>query len=317
MAAPRDEENRVRTILGRGATGDIVRTAQIALKAAGYDTRGVDGIYGGNMAAAVAAFQTAQGSTATGTMDDNTWTLLMKALPPPVAHRSLQLTASFENHGFTLAVGNFDGAMLTWGIIGFTMSAGEVQKIVLGVNASNPASVTNAFGDKARTLLSIMQDTHANQLNWANSVTLPNGSLAEPWGDMFAAFGSDPAVQAAQLDIVNKNYTGPAIQTAKRYGLKSELGLALCFDIHVQDGSINRRAAALIQKGRAPEMAESELLMLIAKSVAATANATWSAEVLSRKTTIAGGSGTVHGRDYVLDNWGLNIACQAGELTGA
>lgn len=307
----------MRTILGRGVIGDIVRSAQTALNTAGFNTQGVDGIYGGNMAAAVSAFQTANSIAPSGTVDDGTWTSLMNVPVPPVAQRSLQLTASFENHGYTLAMGNFDGAMLTWGIIGFTMASGGVQEIVLQVNATNPASVINAFGDEAPTLLSIMQDTQANQLNWANSVTLPDGSLAQPWRDMFAAFGSDPVVQAAQLDRVNTGYTGPAIQTAKSYGLVSELGLALCFDIHVQNGGINSRAAAQIKAGQTAGMAESDLMMLIAKSVAAAARAAYSADVLSRKMTIATGAGTVHGKQYVLDDWGLNAAYQAAELTAA
>jgi hypothetical protein len=263
---------------------------------------------------AVTGFQNAQGIAASGTVDDGTWTALMAGPIPPVANRALQLTAGFEGHGFKLAVGNFDGAMLTWGIIGFTMSAGEIQKIVLGINASNPASVTNAFGDNAARLVSIMQDTHANQLAFANSVTLPHGSMAQPWRDQFAAFGSDPLVQAMQLDLVDRGYTQPAIRTAKNLGLQSELGLALCFDIHVQNGSIKPTAASLINAQRTAGMTEPEILILMAKSVASAASPKFSADVLSRKVTIAAGSGVVHDKQYVLDNWGLSAAFAAAEL---
>jgi hypothetical protein len=304
----------MRTIQGKGANGDIVRSVQTTLTGAGFSTNGTDGIYGGDTVSAVTGFQNAQGIAASGTVDDGTWTALMAAPIPPVANRALQLTARIEGHGFTLAVGNFDGAMLTWGIIGFTMSAGGIQKIVLGVNASNPDSVTSAFGDNAAQLVSIMQDTHANQLAFANSVTLPNGDLAQPWRNQFAAFGSDPVVQDMQRELVDRGYMQPAIRTAKNFGLQSELGLALCFDIHVQNGGINSAAASLINAQSTAGMAEPDLLILIAKSVAAAANPKWSADVLSRKATIAAGSGVVHGKQYVLDNWGLSAAFPAAEL---
>lgn len=304
----------MRTIQGSGATGGIVMKLQSALNSAGFSIGTADGQYGGRTTGAVSAFQTARGLAASGAVDDDTWPLLMTTPIPPVAERCLQLTSCIEGHGFTLAMGNFDGALLTWGIIGFTMAAGNVQKIVLGVNASNPGSVTSAFGANAPALLAIMQDTRANQLAWANSITVQGGGLAQPWKDQFAAFGLDPVVQSAQIDLVNAGYTAPAIRTAQRYGLTSELGLALCFDIHVQNGGINSTAAASIAAAKTSDMSEAEVLALIAKSVAAAANPKWAADVLQRKMAIATGAGTVHGRNLVLENWGLSINFAAAEL---
>ncbi|HEY2859790.1 MAG TPA: peptidoglycan-binding protein [Terracidiphilus sp.] len=304
----------MRTIQGPGAVGSLVQDIQTSLNKAGFSVGTADGDYGGRTKTAVSAFQTAQGMTASGAVDDGTWPGLMNAPIPAVADRSLQLTSCIEGHGFTLAMGNFDGALLTWGIIGFTMAAGNVQKIVLGVNGTNPDSVTTAFGDNAAQLLSIMQDTRANQTVWANSITMSGGQLAQPWRDRFAAFGMDPVVRAAQLDLVRTGYTNPAIRTAKNNGLTTELGLALCFDIHVQNGGINSTAAASIAAGRTDGMAESDLLALITKSVAGASNPKWAADVLQRKMAIATGAGTVHGRNLVLENWGLSIDFSAPEL---
>lgn len=304
----------MRTIQGVGAFGSIARDVQAALNAAGFSVGTPDGDYGNRTRTAVSAFQTAQGMTASGAVDDGTWPALMTAPIPSVCDRCLQLTSTIEGHGFTLAMGNFDGALLTWGIIGFTMAAGNVQKIVLGVNSTNPDSVTSAFGDNAPQLLSIMQDTRANQAAWANSITVAGGRLAQPWRDQFAAFGLDPAVQSAQVDLVRVGYTDPAIRTAKNNGLTTELGLALCFDIHVQNGSINSTASASIAAGTTPGMPEADLLVLIARSVAGAANPKWAADVLQRKMAIATGSGVVHGRNLLLENWGLSLDFAAPEL---
>jgi len=307
----------MRTIQGVGAFGDLVRQIQTQLNSQGFNTGGVDGQYGGNTSKAVSGFQTGQGTNATGTVDDQTWASLMQAPVPPVAMRSLQLTASFEGHGFTLAVGNFDGAGITWGIIGFNLKSGTLQQIVLSVNASNPEVVTLAFGANAAQLLQVVQDTQSNQMAWANSITVGGRSLAQPWLGMFAAFGSNPVVQAAQVALVNSKYMNPAIQLAQQYGLTSELGLALCFDIRVQNGSINAAAAAQIAAQQTPGMPEAQLLSIIATAVGQNANPNYVTDVLSRKTTIATGAGEVHGGNYVLVNWGLEVDYQAAELTGS
>jgi N-acetylmuramoyl-L-alanine amidase len=68
----------MRTIQGSGAFGDIVRQIQTQLNSQGFNTAGVDGDYGGNTANAVSGFQTAQGMTPTGTVDDVTWASLMQ-----------------------------------------------------------------------------------------------------------------------------------------------------------------------------------------------------------------------------------------------
>ena len=73
-------------------------------------------------------------------MDVSTWTKLLGAQVPTTQARSLQLTAAFEGHGFTLAQGNRDGAGITWGIIGFTLKHGELSKIILKIFAEMPPS---------------------------------------------------------------------------------------------------------------------------------------------------------------------------------
>jgi len=62
-----------------------------------------------------------------------------------------------------LAVGNFDGALLTWGIIGFTMTSGEQKKILLAVNQSHPELIQQAFGAKSGELLKLMTGTREFQ----------------------------------------------------------------------------------------------------------------------------------------------------------
>src|SRR5262249_6290127 len=180
--------------------------------------KGADSVYGNDTSNAVKQFQTKQSIALTGAVGETTWQALMRRPVPAVSDRSLQLTAAFEGHGFELAVGNFDGALLTWGIIGFTMSAGEVQNIVLAVHDAHPELVENTFGDNSAELLHLLSADREFQEKWADEHTLEHGALAEPWKSMFAAFGSLPEVQAEQLKHVREDYLVPAIRTAMKLG---------------------------------------------------------------------------------------------------
>jgi hypothetical protein len=295
-------------VLAQGAHGALVRRLQQSLVASGLDTGGVDASYGPQTTIAVRTAQTKRGLPATGSADPATWTGITGAPVPPLLDRALQLTAAFEGHGFGLAKGNFDGAGITWGIIGFTLRHGEVGRIIQEAQQQDPALVRGAFGPDTDELLRILAQPLADQLAWADqrSIGASRAGLVEPWATHFAAFGDLPAVQIVQLHHVEQNYFRPAAATAARYGLKTELGLALCFDIHVQDGGVNPRAAAAIDASLDPAAAEPARRLLIAKCVADQARPEYRADVEARKTTIAAGAGSVHGATYTLANWGLD-----------
>jgi peptidoglycan hydrolase-like protein with peptidoglycan-binding domain len=107
-------------LLAKGARGELVRKVQVALTDQGFDPQGIDGSYWTHTETAVKAFQQARSLEVTGKVDVSTWTELLGIPIPTTQERALQLTAAFEGHGFTLAQGNWDGAGITWGIIGFT-----------------------------------------------------------------------------------------------------------------------------------------------------------------------------------------------------
>jgi Putative peptidoglycan binding domain/Glycosyl hydrolase family 46 len=305
----------MRTLLAIGTIGELVRQAQTRLAQAGFYNHSCDGWFGKDTANAVDQFQQANSLRRSGAIDELSWTPLMQSPVPPVSARSLQLTASFENHGFGVAVGNFDGAFLTWGIIGFTLASGKIPAIVLKVNQSAPQTVQQAFGSYAGELLDLMAASTEKQKSWANSHTLPSGQLAEPWKSMFANFGSSPAVQEQQMELVHSDYLVPAITLCRSLDFTSELGLALCFDIQVQNGGIKRAAMKEIAIQRQGSIREADLLAVVANAVANSARARWKEDVRRRKVTIATGSGTVHGHSYVLEDWGLSADYAADEVT--
>jgi peptidoglycan hydrolase-like protein with peptidoglycan-binding domain len=297
-------------LLGKGAKGEIVRKAQRRLQGLGFDPQGIDGDYGNNTHAAIISFQQANGLAPTGEVDVVTWERLMGVPPPSVKDRSLQLTAAFEGHDFTLAQGNFDGAGITWGIIGFTLKHGELSKIILDIHQRDPELVPQAFGKKTDELIAVMKSSKVKQMAFADSISLgaKKVKLAEPWRSAFARFGEIAIVQALQLDLADRDYFRPALKTAQEFNLKTELGHTLMFDIHVQNGGVKQSAREEIARALAkrPVTSEQEMRVIIANAVANKAVAKYREDVRSRKLTIATGSGKVHGANFLLDKWGLD-----------
>jgi hypothetical protein len=294
-----------RTIIGPGAHGAIARTVQNALVTAGWMTAAdVDGWYGRGTAAAVTAHQRARSLAMTGIVDQETWSSLLLGSPTPsLLQRCLDLTGSFEGHDYTLAVGNFDGAWLTWGIVGFTLKHGALAKILLEAERACPEALQLAFGDHTPEIMSVMRAKSKQQEQWADSVTVRGGLLAEPWRTAFRTLGKSIEVQNIQQRIAESDYFQPSLQTARSHGLSSELGIALCFDIHVQNGGINKRAESLLGEVRPGD--EFALRTAIAEAVAKCARPEYREDVRARKLAIATGKGRVHGADVVLESWGL------------
>jgi peptidoglycan hydrolase-like protein with peptidoglycan-binding domain len=304
-----------RVLFGLGSRGDIVRQIQRSLVDARISLPSLDEIYGRDTRAAVAAFQAGKGAPPSGAVDLDTWSSLTGAPVPGIGERALQLTAAFEGHNYTLAVGDFDGAWLTWGIIGFTMAHGEVQNIIRAIDESAPALIGQAFGANAAALRSIVTGGADQQKSWAQANTTNGGGLAEPWKSAFAAFGNFPEVRAEQRRRAFDDYFAPAVKTAARFQLTSELGMALAFDIHVQNGGIGDDSTAAIRSALARIANPTELQRreIIANAVADHARAQYREDVRTRKLAIARGSGSVHGRAYQLENWGLAEIAEPGE----
>jgi hypothetical protein len=114
-------------------------------------------------------------------------------------------------------------------------------------------------------------------------------------------------VQALQLELADQDYGQPSVETANALGLETELGRALAFDIHVQNGGIKAKARRDIESAldETPVTTEQELRVIIANAVA-DASSSFREDVRARKLSIATGTGKVHGELFVLANWGLD-----------
>lgn len=300
-----------RTWFGRGLRGMIAKRIQLDLLRQGFFVapaeRFADGIYGRDTVSSVSQLQEARALPVTGAVDDETWPQLTHEVLPTLFERCLSITAEFEGHGFGLLQGNFDGAGLTWGVIGFTLSNGEIQALLAAAEAALPGTLDRVLGPLAPVWRAKTALPRAQQLGWADSISLGanKATVLPEWKIAFARLGEEPVIKRLQLQRAYDAYFVPAAATARKLRLASELGVALCFDCHVQNGTSRAQAVAELVR-LAGQISEAEMRRRLANRVADLSAKRWREDVRGRKTTIASGGGNFRNRDYQLVNWGLD-----------
>ena len=293
----------------RTVQGELIRKMQLVLKGGGFLDDTADGVYGGRTEAAFKRFQEHKQLPVTGKVDEQTWQSLMVTPAPDLKQRCLQLTADFEGTGFTKCVGNFDGAGLTWGIIGFTLKQGELEAILKKIRKNHPDVFSAAFGNLETKMVEVLDSSLVAQMNFANSISVGSNKMKilPEWAAAFERLGTDKKVQAIQLERTKK-YFDIAVRDVELFTVENELGLALCFDIAVQNGGIDQVEGNRIRNQivQTPPATPEDLRKIIANVVAENSNPRYVEDVRKRKLTLATTRGTVHGSKYDIKTWGLD-----------
>jgi hypothetical protein len=289
----------------RNVSGPVVQTLQASLNSAGIDAGAEDGVWGRTTLNAVKAWQAAQGLEQTGVVDEDVWTALVKKPIPDLPSRALQLTGVWEGTGYGGANGNFDGQGITWGVVGFTWANGELQGILNEIRAQYPAIFSASFGALEAEMTAVLARPRPLQMIWARGISRNGGeNIDSVWAAAFKALGDTPEVQ----DLENahaQHYWNAGLPFAEDFGLQSEAGLALCFDIAVQNRVTDDMIAEIQQRIGDQGMSEPEKMQIVAHVVAEHANPTYFNDVLKRKLTFATGQGTVHGDLFDIGCWGI------------
>jgi hypothetical protein len=160
-----------------------------------------------------------------------------------------------------------------------------------------------------RELLRVLDSPLAEQMSFAQEITIGrNGVKIRPdWEAAFARLGGFNQVQGIQLERT-RPFFETAFRDARRFDLATELGLALCFDIAVQNGGVSQDEAARIRSRIAANasMTEQDRRVIIANVVAENSRPRFVEDVRRRKLTIATSRGDVHQARYDVKTWGLD-----------
>lgn len=223
---------------------------------------------------------------------------------PSSKQKALLITSGYEGpDGYSNVTGNFDGQGLSFGALQWNLGQGTLQPILSGLFSRDRDTIAGIFGaDKVQTLQNVLTQSRSEQIAWGGSISLNGGgTLQSDWCQAFKQFGQTDCCQSAQLEAAE-----PYLQRAKalcdEFGLATERGYALMFDIAVQNGTVSASARSWIEaQGGTDALAEKEKLALIAQAVAQASSPAYRNDVLARKMAIVDGSGIVHGTYFDFD----------------
>ena len=283
---------------------------QRRLRDLGHYQGELNGEYDAATGGSVRDFQARVGLRPDGLVGPATWDALFR-LPGDIADRCLALTGSFETTDmapgcFSSLAGDFDGQGLSFGALQWNIGQSTLQPLLSEIAQEHGELFDRVFEGNADTLRDVLRWPLEQQLQWARSIQDAKRRVVEPWRAMLRALGSSPEGCAAQIRAARARYTR-AVQMAAEFGLYSQRGIALMFDIVVQNGSISKVTKAAIQREAASVLAapgptrEVAVMRIIALRRADAANPRFAADVRARKMTIAEGRGMVHGVRYDLE----------------
>jgi antitoxin component of RelBE/YafQ-DinJ toxin-antitoxin module len=308
----------------RGASGNDVRKIQTKLSELNLYRGTIDGSFGGGTEGAVKVFQRNNGLDQTGSVDAGTWAKLFptETLPvsnmvsQPLARRCLALTSSFETGDmppecFCGVTGDFDGQGISFGALQWNLGQGTLQPLLVEMFENHAEVCRDIFHENFDVVTALAQSTKEEQVSFARSIqNTRNFRVNEPWRGMLKQLGRTAEFQDVQARHAAKIHAKAAAM-CNDYGLTTERGIALMFDICVQNGSISPvvKAQILADFMGLPDAKDQVARMrVIANRRSAAVKAQFINDVRTRKLTIAEGEGTVHGIQYHLDEqFGLRL----------
>jgi hypothetical protein len=308
----------------RGSSGDNVRKLQLRLKELDLYRDNADGNFGGGTESAVKVFQRNQGLTVDGRVGPATWAAFFPDHEPPVSPllgqplelRCLALSSSFETgtmppECFCGVTGDFDGQGISFGALQWNLGQGTLQPLLTDVFAEHTDLCRDIFHEHFDVITALSSSSRPEQLAFARSIqNLAKFRISEPWHGMLRQLGLTPEFQKIQATHARKIFA-KAQSMCTEFGLTTERGVALMFDICVQNSSISAVVKAQILSDFASLPNKSDQvgrMRAIAMRRSAAVRAQFVADVRTRKLTIVDGEGTVHGIPYNLEEqFGLRL----------
>jgi len=290
--------------LAQGARSHTVLAVQTALQEKGfYLNARTDGIFGPKTDHAVKTWQLQNAHTADGKLTPDQLHAVDHKIDFSLFARCLAVVAAWEHdnplHGFSAVYGNFDTALITYGIIGMTWHNGELPEFLIAVNNCYPDLIKESFGPNAASLIEEIRHNLTTSRQYAKEKLLLGRQL-RPWAEHgFRALGNYPEIQQIQIKHAENKYWLPAITQARRLGFKSPNGFLLCFDAAVQGGF------SAVKRFTFDALNPEANITKLADTIDDVVYPRWRTDKRERSMIAATGSGNAQGRQYDLTSWGF------------
>ena len=277
----------------------------------------IDGLFGGGTEAAVKLFQKSKKLTIDGKVGPTTWEALFnekldkRPLKEALEYKCLALTGSIETgqlipECFSGLSGNFDGQGISYGALQWNFGQESLQPLLKEMYEQHPTVMAGAFHEHLERLMTGLERKDTALAFAANIQHSIKHYVYEPWKGMFKALGRLPEFQ--QIEVTHaKNIFQKALEMCADYSLWSERGVALMFDMCVQNGSVSNAIKSKILASykdlkniKDREHLEVKRMEIIINHRLTKVNARWVEDVKNRKYVIAAGEGVIHGISYNL-----------------
>lgn len=152
-------------------------------------------------------------------------------------HKVITRTSAREG-GYDAINPNTDGAGLSFGILQWTQSTGNLGKLLTAMWATDSATFERIFGPSSRTLIDTLR---------AGGVRSVGGAYPwqEPWASRFRTAGRTPIFQRVQDEMAKVDpHMQAALDVAKRLNVMTERSMAIFFDTAVQQGPNGAKSVA-------------------------------------------------------------------------
>ncbi len=224
----------------------------------------------------------------------------------PLIDRCLTLTGSFETgrlppECYAILGVDFDGCGVSFSCLQWNFGKQTLQPLLAKMYEYSPDVMVRCFvSGKHVELAAILKQEKPAQMAWARSIqNATTKQVDKQWVDAFFALGHTKEWQGIARSAAEGIFDRAKFQ-ASQLGLKSDRGVALCFDCGVQNGEVRPLAMHHVLDIALPEWGEAERMRAIAEAVAMGSDPRWRDDVLRRKQVIANGAGKVHGIVYDL-----------------
>jgi hypothetical protein len=173
------------------------------------------------------------------------------------------------------------------------------------------SKIAELLAEGAGELDAVLAGDRQDGLAFARRILRKKFEVQEPWRSRFEALGREPQFQDVQVRRLEPFFRR-AVALADEYGLRSERGLALCFNIIFVQGGIRGTAkddinAALVafERERQRQPSEVERMHIIADAV--TKSSLLQGYIGARYLLIANGGGSTPGVAVDLNERGIRL----------
>lgn len=234
---------------------------------------------------------------------------------------AFKITAAFEGgkHSYASLALNFDGALLSWGVIQWNLKSGTLQPLLRQMFKNGAATFRNActvpvavYGEKrdlTAELFNLLEMDYDQGLAWITAREDQFHRFRKEyshWVTLFNNLAAVPLFQKIQLNTAMSSYMTPAVRLCKKYRMLTEHDLAFFYDLCVQCGSGSPTDASIkrmLAMGFNEAPTNQAKRLIIAQAVQLQDKRAWvQNDILMRKTCLALGGGIVHGTSYHLKN---------------